>query len=248
MKNHKHYLQPDWPAPSTVKAFTTTRSRGNSLAPYNNFNLGTHVGDDPTAVDRNRQQLLSDLGLPSAPIWIKQVHGINAISLNTPHDGEPTADASYTHQTNQVCAVLTADCLPILLCNHQGTAVAAIHAGWRGLLAGIIDSTLSAMQLPGRELYAWLGPAIGPQAFEVNGEIVDSYIQRDPHNQAAFHKEGSRWMGNLYQLATNNFAQCGVTQVYGGKLCTYNDEARFYSYRRDNITGRMATIIWIANA
>lgn len=250
MDNPKHYLHPIWPAPPSVKALTTTRLiNGHSVAPYDSFNLATHVEDDPTTVTQNRQELVKALTLPHAPIWPQQVHGIEAISLDKPHTPEPVADAVYTHQTNRVCAILTADCLPILLCDQQGGTVAAIHAGWRGLLAGVIDSTIARMRVPGQQLLAWLGPAIGPQAFEINEDIRGSYILRDKRNQDAFHKKDQRWYGDLYVLARNNLTQLGVGGIYGGDLCTFTDSKRFYSYRRDGaLTGRMATIIWITDA
>jgi hypothetical protein len=222
---------------------------GHSLPPYDCFNLATCVENDPKTVTQNRQQLVKDLELPHTPVWPQQVHGIDALSLDKPHPNEPIADAVYTQKPNRVCAVLTADCLPVLLCDRQGGAVAAIHAGWRGLLAGIIDSTINSMGIPGEQLLAWLGPAIGPQAFEINEDIRDTYIKRDARNQAAFRQQDQHWYGDLYHLARNNLAQCDVTAVYGGDLCTYQDAKRFYSYRRDGaLTGRMATIIWITGA
>ena len=248
MKNLNNYLQPDWPAPSGIKAYTTTRVNGHSQAPYNSFNLAAHVEDDPATVAENRLQLVNELELPQEPIWIKQVHGIKAVSLNSDHGLEPTADASFTHTPNQVCAVLTADCLPVLLCNKNGGKVAAIHAGWRGLLAGVIDSTIKAMATPANQLIAWLGPAIGQQAFEVNEDIRDSYIKRDSNNRGAFSQHKQQLLGDIYHLARNNLAQCGINQVYGGDFCTYQDAKRFYSYRREQgLTGRIATLIYFTS-
>lgn len=243
---NRNYLKPDWPAPPSIKAFTTTRKFGHSKAPYDKFNLADHVEDDPEAVKKNRQQLREELALPTQPLWIHQVHGTKVISLDEVHDSSPEADAVITQSPHRVCAVLTADCLPILLCNSEGNEVGAIHAGWKGLLAGVIDSTLEALNTPNEQLMVWLGPAIGPDAFEVDAEIRDAYMKRNLNNQSAFKEKEGHWHGDIYQLAKINLLQLGVHQVYGGNFCTYTDEQRFYSFRRSKgVTGRMASIIWI---
>lgn len=240
-------LTPDWPAPSSVQAVTTTRVGGASLAPFDSFNLGDHVGDDPAAVMRNRAQLAQALSLPAAPLWLKQVHGVqvvNAASLVA--ETNPQADACYTDQPGKICAVLTADCLPLLLCNRAGTQVAAVHVGWRGLAAGIIENAVVALGKSEGDLMAWLGPAIGPQHFEVGEEVRDIFLQHDQQAEQAFQVSRPRhWLADIYQLARLRLAHCNVTSVYGGTLCTYSDASRFYSYRRDGITGRMATLIWL---
>lgn len=240
---------PDWPAPSHVKSFSTTRLKGYSITPYDSFNLAEHVGDNPKHVEQNRQALIETLDLPQAPCWLNQTHSDHALHLDgKKFDTPPTADASFTNLPGVVCAVLTADCLPILLCNRAGSKVSAIHAGWRGLLSGVIDNTLKALNTPGEELMAWLGPAIGPQAFGINDSIREQFIDTQPEFEAAFQKRNKQWHGDLYQLARIRLSQYGVTQVFGGDFCTKSDPKRFFSYRaaENNQTGRMASLIWIA--
>ncbi|OGO93449.1 MAG: hypothetical protein A3F41_01025 [Coxiella sp. RIFCSPHIGHO2_12_FULL_44_14] len=242
------YIFPDWPAPSIVRAVTTTRHSGYSQPPYDSFNLAGHVGDDHSTLHKNRAQLMQDLPLPREPCWLHQVHGVYPLLLDHDPEPYPTADASYTHLPNRVCAVLTADCLPILLCDMlQGTEVAVIHAGWKGLLSGVIKTTLAAMQTPRSRLIAWLGPAIGPQAFQVNDEMRSAFMTQSHDAKAAFAQHGSDWYGDLYQLAKLDLHRLGVHAIYGGHFCTYTDEQRFFSYRRaqGGPTGRMATLIWI---
>ncbi len=238
-------ITPHWPAPPQVKAYTTTRHGGVSYPPYDSFNLAEHVGDDAQAVATNRTILAETLKLPTEPIWLTQVHSTQAIAAQSTYLNG-TADATYTHQTGQICVVLTADCLPVLLCDRQGTTVAAVHAGWRGLAAGILETILQYFQVPAQDILVWLGPAIGPQAFEVGDEVRTAFIQALPLAQAAFtpSRQG-HWLANLYQLAQQRLNQQGVTHIYGGDFCTYTDPARFYSYRRDKITGRMASLIWL---
>lgn len=241
------FIIPDWPAPANVHAMQTTRIGGVSQAPYNSLNLGGHVNDDPIAVAHNRQ-LLSTY-LPSEPVWINQVHGIKAIDAATV-GCVVEADAAYTSKANTVCVTMTADCLPVLLCNEAGSIVAAVHAGWKGLLDGVIESTIKSMQLAmphlaTQNLMAWLGPAIGPQAFEVGTEVREAFIAIDANATLAFKSIGNdKWLGNIYQLTRQRLNTTGVSKIYGGDLCTYTDEARFFSYRRDNVTGRMASIVW----
>lgn len=242
------FIIPDWPAPANVHAIQTTRIGGISQVPYNSLNLGAHVNDDPLAVAHNRQ-LLSPY-LPSEPVWIDQVHGIKAIDAATA-SCVVEADAAYASKANTVCVTMTADCLPVLLCDETGSVVAAVHAGWKGLLDGVIESTIKSMQLAmphlaTQSLMAWLGPAIGPQAFEVGTEVREAFIAADSNAALAFESIGNdKWLGNIYQLARQRLNTIGVSKIYGGDLCTYTDSTRFFSYRRDNVTGRMASIIWL---
>ncbi len=236
------WIRPDWPAPRRVRACVTTRSGGVSQAPFDGFNLGDHVGDVPERVSANRQDLQRLLGCEIA--WMSQVHSCIAVEAD-PH-GCPTADASWTDQAGIACAVLTADCLPVLFCNLDGTRVAAAHAGWRGLAAGVLEATVAAMAVPGAQLIAWLGPAIGPAVFEVGGEVRDAFTSRHPACSDAFipsHNAG-RFMADIYQLARIRLAACGITAVFGGGFCTVSDP-RFYSYRRAACTGRFASLIWL---
>lgn len=238
-------LLPQWPAPPRVRACTTTRVGGVSLAPYDTLNLATHVGDVPAAVAENRRRLHAQLRLPAAPRWLNQVHGscaAAAAEVTAPRD----ADASHTDHAGVVCAVLTADCLPLLLCDRAGRRVAAVHAGWRGLHGGVIEQTVAALGVPGEELLVWLGPAIGPAAFEVGGEVRDAFLTFDAQAAAAFvPSPAGRWLADLYTLARQRLARLGVHAVYGGDRCTFSEPQQFYSYRRQPQTGRMASLIWI---
>jgi hypothetical protein len=240
-------ITPDWPAPPWVKAYTTTRLGGHSISPYDSFNLADHVGDDPINVAANREQLIHTLNLPSAPLWLTQVHGCCVVAAEASQVGKQ-ADAAYTDQKGQVCAVLTADCLPVLFCDRAGTRVAVAHAGWRGLAAGILEATVRHLEVPPSEILVWLGPAIGPHAFEVGDEVREAFITTLPQAALAFtaHRY-HHWLADLYLLARQRLAQHYVTAVYGGNYCTYTDSKHFYSYRRDNVTGRMATLIWLVN-
>ena len=220
----------------------TTRLGGVSQGPYASLNLGSHVGDDAAAVAANRAQLRSML--PAEPVWLNQVHGTQVIRADTA-SGVPDADASFTRIPNTVCAVLTADCLPVLFCARDGSAVAAAHAGWRGLAAGVLEATLNAMQVPPAEVMVWMGAAIGPDAFEVGAEVRDTFIASHPSAASAFQPHQPQWLADIYTLARIRLTACGVRAIYGGGLCTYTDAARFYSYRRDGVTGRMATLIWL---
>lgn len=240
-------LRPQWPAPPQVHACCTTRSGGMSRGPYASLNLGAHVGDDPEAVAANRRLLAEVLALPAAPRWLNQVHSTTAVDAT---GSECTADAAFAMAPGEVCAVLTADCLPLLLCDRAGTRVAAVHAGWRGLAEGVIESALEALALPGAALLAWLGPAIGPGAFEVGDEVREAFLHHDPWAASAFRPAArpGYWLADLYTLARQRLARCGVAQVYGGEHCTYSEPERFYSYRRDGVSGRMASLIWLAEA
>jgi len=236
------WLLPDWPAPSGVKACVTTRAGGVSLAPFDSLNLGDHVEDSPVAVAENRLRLTRALNCQ--PAWLRQVHGIAVAEADPAVVAE--ADASWTATPGIACAVLTADCLPALFCDRAGTRVAAAHAGWRGLVGGVLEATLDRLALPPEEVLVWLGPAIGPQAFEVGAEVREAFVSAHGETAAAFrpsHNAG-RWMADIYQLARLRLAACGVTAVYGGGFCTVNDP-RFYSYRRASRTGRFASLIWL---
>lgn len=236
-------IVPDWPAPSNVHAVQTTRQGGVSQAPYDSLNLGTHVGDNPLHVAANRQRLSQIL--PSEPIWMDQVHG-TTVQDAALASCQPQADAAVARHVDTVCTVMTADCLPILLCDQAGTVVAAAHAGWRGLSQGVIERTVEAMQVPPDNLLAWLGPAIGPDAFEVGDDVRQVFIAHDAQAAAAFAvKPDGKWLADIYLLARQRLAALGVPQVYGGEYCTYHDADRFFSYRRDGACGRMASMIWL---
>ncbi len=244
-------ITPEWPAPNNIHAYTTTREDGYSQPPYASLNLGKSVNDDASFVSKNRELLINYLGLPSEPVWLKQVHSNKVINIDQFSDTTlPEADASITTVANRVCIVTTADCLPVLICHRDGTKAAAIHAGWRGLANGIIENTIRELNESGEQLLVWLGPAIGPTCFEVSEDVVTAFVDHDPKAQAAFiPKEATpgKWLGNLYLLATQRLQTLGVSNVYGGNHCTYSDEKNFYSYRRDQgITGRMATLIWLS--
>lgn len=254
MNRQPQCILPDWPAPANVKALQTTRQGGVSRGPYASLNLGEFVADDPLALAINRQRLAP--WLPSEPVWIKQVHGVDVIDAAAAPCA-PVADAVISTQRHAVCAITTADCLPVLLCDRAGTVVAAVHAGWKGLADGAIEAAVARMAVPVEMLMAWLGPAIGPQAFEVGGEVRDTFIARQPEAVNAFvpvtgstpGPAGQKWLGDLYQLARLRLERLGISQVTGGGItqsfCTYSEPERFFSYRRDVVTGRMASLIWL---
>ena len=242
-------IRAEWSAPQTVHALTTTRLDGVSEGVFAGLNLGDHVGDDAQAVQENRARLLSALGLATAPQWLTQIHGTDIVKAQS--DGiVRTADACWTEQTGQACIVMTADCLPVLFCNEAGTQVAAAHAGWRGLCNGMLEQTLNTFDDPSRVI-AWLGPAIGPLAFEVGGEVREQFIQQQAEAEAAFTPSPTqpasenKWLADLYELARLRLKRAGVKQVTGGNYCTFTEQEYFYSYRRDGQTGRMASLIWI---
>lgn len=235
------WITPDWPAPAGVRALTSLRAGGVSRGAYAGLNLALHVGDDPERVRENRDRLARAAGVPVEPCWLEQVHGAGVIDAADWRPGV-RADAAVARDPGRVCAVLTADCLPVLLCARDGGAVAAIHAGWRGLAAGVIEAAVRAL---GDSGIAWLGPAIGPQAFEVGEEVRAVFLAADADAAAAFRPSpAGRWLADLYRLARRRLRAAGVTEVYGGGECTHRDAARFYSYRRDGVTGRMASLIW----
>ncbi len=238
------FIHPDWPAPDPVKAVSTTRIGGVSQPPFDTLNLGAHCGDQSGAVADNRRRLRHAAALPSEPVWLRQVHGVEAVDAARV-TAETQADASYCSRAGAVCAVLTADCLPILLCDRDGLNVAAVHAGWRGLLAGVIENTVQHMSVRADRLLAWMGPAIGPVAFEVGNEVREAFVARDHGAVDCFvPSPRGRWLADLYALARQRLTALGVEQVYGGDHCTYSDQ-RFFSYRRDQTCGRQATLIWL---
>lgn len=268
------WIEPDWPAPAMVRAVSTLRTGGASLAPYASLNLGGHVGDAPVAVAENRRCLAAAAGLPSEPVWLTQVHGIDVVDLDAngqadaarrpdtpvlvdasgcadvsersiPERAQP-ADAAFTRQPGRVCAILTADCLPILLAADSGDLVAAVHAGWRGLAGGVIEATVRALGVAPAKLLAWLGPAIGPGHFEVGAEVRGVLLRGDPGAEAAFAPNArGRFMADLPELARRRLASLGVGRIYGGGHCTYAEGALYFSHRRDGLTGRQATLIWL---
>ena len=240
------WVPADWPAPASIRAGTTGRSGGLSQKGWSSLNLATHVGDDSQAVAGNRRLLREALALPAEPCWLEQVHGTTVLDLDADMPEFPVeADAAFTRQSGVVCAVLTADCLPLLMTDAGGTTVAAVHAGWRGLQAGIVQRAVSEMRVPSRDLLVWLGPAIGQQAFEVGEEVRETFVQSDPECESAFlQQDQGKWLADLYALARILLRGMGVQQIYGGDHCSYAEPQRFYSYRRERQCGRMASLIW----
>ncbi|EGV32915.1 Multi-copper polyphenol oxidoreductase, laccase [Thiorhodococcus drewsii AZ1] len=241
-------ILPDWPAPANVRAVSTTRVGGLSCGPYASLNLADHVGDDSGAVERNRRRLVQSLNLPGEPCWLNQVHGCRVVGADA--DGAD-ADASVATEPGAVCAVMTADCLPLLICDDRGTRVAAVHAGWRGLAGGVIESAIDAVGGAPERLLVWLGPAIGPDAFEVGPEVREAFVAGSPEAVDAFRSSAGgskdeRWLADLFTLARQRLARRGVRRVFGGGDCTLSQPERFFSYRRDGVTGRMASLIWLA--
>jgi YfiH family protein len=241
------WFEADWPAPRGVRVLSTLRGEaasGVSKAPYTCFNLGDHVGDDPLAVAENRHRLKVGAALPAEPSWLAQVHGATVVDLDSARLKGP-ADAAVARGAGKICAILTADCLPIVFATDSGDRVAAAHVGWRGLAAGVIEAAVRAMGVPGASLLAWLGPAIGPQHFEVGGEVRDALLAGDPKADEAFEpNDRGRFMADLWKLARRRLGTLGVARIYGGGECTFTQPIRYYSHRRDGITGRQATLIW----
>ncbi|WP_415033358.1 peptidoglycan editing factor PgeF [Azonexus sp.] len=273
MPEQADFIFPEWPAPARVRTLQTTRRGGGSAPPWDGFNLAEHVGDAPEQVAVNRRSLATQL--PAAPCWLAQVHGTQVVDVACTTPGS-AADASFSRQSGQVCAVMTADCLPVLFCDEAATVVAAAHAGWRGLQAGILENTLAAMAVPPQTVLAWLGPAIGPDSFEVGDEVRAAFLEsaalgateeaRKSQSNSLKIPSGAfldacldldvarafrpgapgKWWCDLYQLARLRLARAGVRAIYGGGFCTVRERERFFSYRRDGITGRMASLIWLA--
>ncbi len=242
-------IRPDWPAPAGVGALMTTRVGGCSAGPYASLNLGERCGDDPGAVKENRRRL--EALLPAAPVWLRQVHGTRVANADEARRSAtaPEADAAVARLPGTVCGVQVADCMPILLVDDAATVVAAAHAGWRGLCAGVIEATLDAMRVAPERLMAWLGPAIGPRAYEVGDEVRQAFLERDRAAASAFRaaRPGHWWL-DLYAVARQRLAARGIARVYGGDFCTHADATRFFSFRRDRVTGRMAALIWLERA
>ncbi|MCK3656295.1 laccase [Pasteurellaceae bacterium Macca] len=239
------WIEPTWAVPSNIHALTTTRHGGVSLPPFDSLNLGDHVKDDPQAVQENRERLRQQANLPASPIYLTQTHSTRVIRL--PYEREDrNADAVYTNQANQACLVMTADCLPVIFASLDGQEIAAAHAGWRGLCDGILEATVAEFDCDPTQISVWLGPAIGPQAFQVGEDVIAQFVAIDPNAQQAFTPDPTtegKFFGNLYQLATQRLNALGIQHISGGDYCTYSDP-QFFSYRRDKMTGRMATVIW----
>lgn len=236
---------PQWAAPSNIRAFSTLRIGGVSTGPYASLNLGLHVGDEMTHVVENRLRVQQALAVPAAPVWLNQVHGVDVVKLDKYPPENDCADASFSYQQGTVCVVMTADCLPVLLCDRSGHKVAAVHAGWRGLANGVLEATVEAMRVDGGDLLAWLGPAIGANSFEVGTEVVDAFVSKLSETEQAFKPHGTKWLADIYGLARQRLARLGVGDISGGDYCTFSEPERFFSYRRDGVTGRMATMIWM---
>lgn len=240
-------LRPAWPAPPGIRAATTTRVGGVSRDTFAGLNLASHVGDEPADVARNRALLREALALPGEPLWLSQVHGRVVVDAAQASEGAE-ADASFSTEPGVVCAVMTADCLPVLFADRAGGAVAAAHAGWRGLAGGVLEETLARFEEPARVM-AWLGPAIGPRAFEVGDEVRAAFCEAQAEAEHCFLPNGpGHWLADIYALARLRLGAAGVGEVYGGGRCTYSEPELFYSYRRSRRTGRMASLIWIEEA
>lgn len=245
-ENHRlQFLRPDWPAPGRVRAATTTRAAGASLGPYASLNLGDHVGDAPDAVAENRRRVRAGLNLPNEPVWLNQVHGIEVVDA-AKVQARTTADGAYTGDRGVVCAVLSADCLPIFVCNRAGTEIALLHGGWRGLAGGIIEEGLRRFHAAAAELLVWLGPAIGPRAYEVGEELREIFVAHDAGATEVFRAAApGKWHMDLYAAARQRLAAAGVRAIYGGEYCTSTQSDIFFSHRRDRVAGRMASLIWL---
>ena len=256
--NHKNILAATWPAPKNIHAFTTLRNgMGVSKPPFDQFNLGNRngeQGDDPITVEKNRELLVQAFSLPSRPHWLRQVHGVDVLRFDETaknsgdfHQDEPVADGSVTSKKNIVLSILTADCLPALFCNTDGSEVAAAHAGWRGLASGMLENAVRTMNSEPENIMVWLGPAAGPRAYEVGAEVRDAFVQYDKQAELAFvPRRDNHWKVDLYQLARMRLQSMGIVKVYGGDHCSISEPDRFFSHRRDQQTGRMASLIWMS--
>jgi polyphenol oxidase len=237
------WLEPNWPRPTNIRALITTRAGGVSSAPYASFNLGDHVGDDPANVAANRARLRAQL--PNEPRWLRQIHGTRVADLDNETKLTP-ADAAVTRTRGTVAAILTADCLPVLLCADDASVVAAAHAGWRGLCDGVLEAAVAAMRVEPAGVFAYLGPAIGAAAYEVGAEVREAFVARDAQAAHAFAPNArGRWQADLYVLARLRLRAAGVARIDGGDFCTHSERERFFSFRRDGVTGRMASLIWM---
>ncbi|MBT4836502.1 MAG: peptidoglycan editing factor PgeF [Methylococcales bacterium] len=238
------WLSPDWPAPENIRAICTTRSGGCSLFPYHSMNLGDHVDDDLQHVNANRQHLKRILALPRDPRWLTQIHGNEIIDADK-DTKSMAADGIITSRNNMVCTVLTADCVPVLLCDQNGHQVCAVHAGWKGLAGCIIAQAIAKFDCKSSKLMAWIGPAISQVNYQVNQAMVSSFVEQSISYQQAFkYVDNDQYLADLVLLAKLQMQALGLNQIYGGQWCTFADDSKFFSYRRQNITGRMATLIW----
>lgn len=239
-------ITPNWNVPKQIQAFTTLRSGGVSQAPFDSFNLSSHVNDNLADVMKNRELLVEKFQLPQIPLFLNQTHSTKVIRL--PYSGtDLEADAVYSNQPNQVCLIMTADCLPVLFVSEDGKEVAAAHAGWRGLCDGVLEATIAEFECKPAQISVWLGPAIGPNSFQVGGEVIEQFCAFDPNAKQAFIEDEStsgKFLGNLYQIAKQRLNKLGIANIFGGEHCTYTEKSLFFSYRRDKQTGRMATLIW----
>jgi len=245
MSSESDFIVPDWPAPARVTALSTVRTGGVSTAPWDSLNLGGHVADDPGSVERNRRRLAERVGIPLSGFrFLNQIHGTRIVEF--PSERVIDADGCATSRPGVPCLIMAADCLPVLFCNRVGTRVAAAHAGWRGLCGGVLERAVAKFEHPG-DVMAWLGPAIGPNQFEVGAEVRDAFVKQTPEADSAFLPSSNpgHFLADLYDLARQRLASAGVTDVYGGHWCTFSDSDRFFSYRRDGVTGRMASLIFI---
>jgi len=242
------WIIPDWLAPPGVRAVSTTRAGGVSAGVYASLNLGMHVGDAAESVDENRRRLCTELDLNQQPHWLVQTHSAKVVHLNG-HDPQLfRGDAAITHSPDEVCVIMTADCLPVLFCDRTGQTVAAAHAGWRGMAAGVLEAAVAAMRTPAEDILAWLGPAIGPSVYEVGDEVRAALLEEQPLAEQAFEPASTgKWLCDLYLLASQRLRHAGIRHIYGGGFCTYTERERFFSYRRDGECGRMATMIWLVS-
>lgn len=240
------WIEPDWPVPAHVRVLSTLRAGGVSGAPYASLNLAAHVGDRPAAVAANRLLLREAARLPAEPLWLEQLHGVDVARHEGAATAPPHADGAVAFAPGRVLAVMTADCLPVVLVDRDGTRIGVAHAGWRGLAAGVLQATIAALRVPATDLLGWLGPAIGPGAFEVGPEVRESILASALGSEACFvPNERGRYCADLYGLARRTLGHAGVTSVHGGGWCTHDDAGRFFSFRRDGATGRMATLAWL---
>jgi len=246
---YSDWITPDWLAPEQVASVSTTRCGGFSEGSFSGFNLASHVGDNEQHVLKNRQFLCKALRLPSEPCWLDQRHSAQVIKLSAENCHHVQADAAYTVTPGVVCGVLTADCLPVLFCNREGSCIAVAHAGWQGLLSGILENTLAALPVAAPSVLCWLGPAIGPGKYEVGEELRNRFVLKSPEHASAFQAiKADKYLADIYQIAKNILTAKDVQAISGGGYCTYTQHQKFFSYRRDGVTGRMATLLWMKSS